>query len=50
MKKLNPNIKTNYEAAVETAKKIKTDMQIVPVKNIDDALNYLRNLSPKETK
>ncbi|SOB92305.1 PDZ domain-containing protein [Ureibacillus xyleni] len=48
MKKVNPHIQSNYEAAVETAKKIKTDMQIVPVKTIDDALNYLNKLSLKE--
>ena len=48
MLKVNPSVKSNYEAAVETAKKIKTDMKIVPVKTIDDALNYLEQLEPKE--
>lgn len=46
---LNPDIQSNYEAAVETAKKIDTDMEIVPVKTIDDALEYLDQLKPKET-
>ncbi|WP_246027564.1 SepM family pheromone-processing serine protease [Lysinibacillus antri] len=48
MKKANPNIRTNYEAAVETAKKINTDMKIVPVKTVDDAINYLNQLPPKD--
>lgn len=39
--------KTNYEEAVETAKKINTDMKIVPVRTIDDAIKYLKNLPPK---
>ncbi|RTQ95455.1 PDZ domain-containing protein [Lysinibacillus telephonicus] len=48
MLKVNPNVKSNYEAAVETAKKIGTNMEIVPVKTIDDALEYLEQLEPKE--
>ncbi|MBP1041395.1 PDZ domain-containing protein [Vagococcus sp. BWB3-3] len=32
---------TNYEEAVEAAKKIDTKMKIVPVKTVQDALNYL---------
>lgn len=47
MLELNPNIVSNYEAAVETAKEIGTDMKIVPVKTIDDALAYLEKLAPK---
>lgn len=47
MKKLNPTIKSNYEAAVQTAKEISTDMKIVPVKTVDDALNYLEQLQEK---
>jgi len=47
VKKLNPGIKTNYEVAVETAKKIDTKMKIVPVKTVDDALNYLKDLKQK---
>ncbi|WP_245989608.1 SepM family pheromone-processing serine protease [Ureibacillus thermophilus] len=48
VKKKNPEILSNYEAAVKTANKINTDMKIVPVKTIDDALNYLKNLPEKE--
>ncbi|WP_332647933.1 SepM family pheromone-processing serine protease [Lysinibacillus sp. 54212] len=47
MLKMNPNILSNYEAAVLTAKKIGTKMKIVPVKTIDDALDYLAQLQPK---
>lgn len=43
LKKINPNAKTNYEEALETVKKLKTDMTIVPVKTIEEAINYLRN-------
>ena len=43
----NPNIVSNYAAAVQTAKEIDSDMKIVPVKTIDDALNYLASLKPK---
>lgn len=38
---------SNYDLAVETAEKIGTEMEIVPVKSIDDALNYLEELPPK---
>lgn len=43
----NPGLKTNYAEAVEMAKKIGTKMKIVPVKSIDDALDYLEKLEPK---
>lgn len=43
----NPNLVSNYESAVKTAEKIGTKMKIVPVKTIDDALNYLQALEPK---
>ena len=45
--KQNPDFKSNYEAATETAKKIGTTMEIVPVKTIDDALDFLQQLQPK---
>ena len=45
--KQNPDFKSNYEAAIETAKKIGTTMEIVPVKTIDDALDFLQKLQPK---
>jgi len=41
-------ILTNYQEALETAKKIKTDMKIVPVDTFDEAINYLENLPPKK--
>lgn len=43
----NPGIRTNYEEAVEMAKKIGTKMKIVPVKTVDDALDYLASLEAK---
>lgn len=43
----NPNIISNYEAAAKTAKEIGTTMKIIPVKTIDDALNYLKDLQEK---
>jgi len=48
MLKISPNLKSNYQVAVETAKNINTDMKIVPVKTIDDALNYIKQLTPKK--
>ena len=48
MRQLNPALISNYEAAVETAKIIDTDMKIVPVKTIDDALEYIEQLKPKK--
>jgi len=38
---------SNYEAAVKTAKDIKTKMEIVPVNTFDDAIEYLQNLKEK---
>ncbi|WP_084244959.1 SepM family pheromone-processing serine protease [Planomicrobium okeanokoites] len=38
---------SNYEVAVDTAEKIGTDMEIVPVKTLQDALDYLEQLQPK---
>lgn len=40
----NPDLQSNYELAVETALDIDTDMQIIPVKNIKDAIDYLNEL------
>ena len=42
-----PDYVSNYEAAEKTAKEIGTTMKIVPVKTIDDALEYLEQLEPK---
>lgn len=47
IRKENPDIKTNYEEAVEAAKKINTEMKIVPVKTVQDALDYLKDLDEK---
>ena len=45
MKKINPKAKTNYETAVEAAKQLKTDMKIVPVTSLQDAITYLKTHS-----
>lgn len=47
MKKAEPGIKTNYEESKAAAEKIGTKMKIVPVKNVQDALNYLETLKEK---
>ena len=47
VKEKNPGILTNYEEAVKMAEKIGTKMKIVPVKTIDDALDYLAGLEEK---
>ncbi|MGX7418556.1 SepM family pheromone-processing serine protease [Carnobacterium gallinarum] len=41
IKKKYPELKTNYQEAQEAAKKIKTDMKIIPVKTFQDAIDYL---------
>lgn len=43
----NPDLTSNYEEALTSARKIGTKMKIVPVKTIDDALAYLDQLKPK---
>ena len=43
----NPGLKSNYEEALKSAKKIGTTMKIVPVKTIDDALAYLDTIRTK---
>lgn len=40
----NPEYKSNFEVAVETAEAIDSDMEIVPVKHINDAIEYLNSL------
>ncbi|MFS1664433.1 SepM family pheromone-processing serine protease [Streptococcus sp. zg-JUN1979] len=44
-KKANPKAVTNYEEAKQAAKEIGTDMTIVPVRSVEEAIAYL-----KETK
>ncbi|MFD1671185.1 SepM family pheromone-processing serine protease [Agrilactobacillus yilanensis] len=41
-KKQLPNYQNNYQIAKKAAKKIQTKMKIVPVKSLDDAINYLK--------
>ncbi|MFZ0578876.1 MAG: SepM family pheromone-processing serine protease [Psychrobacillus psychrotolerans] len=43
----NPDLTSNYEEALKSARKIGTKMKIVPVKTIDDALAYLDQLKAK---
>lgn len=44
VRKADPKIKSNYEEAVAAAKKLDTKMKIVPVKNVQDAINYLEEM------
>ena len=41
VKKEYPEIKTNYEEAKAAAKKLNSSMKIVPVKTVQEALDYL---------
>lgn len=43
-----PDLQSNYEEALEAAKELNTEMEIVPVKNVQDALTYLNNLPVKK--
>lgn len=45
-KKVAPSLKiqSNYDEAKAEAKKINSDMKIVPVKTVDDALDYLKTM------
>lgn len=43
-KEVDPSIKTNYQEALAAAEKLGTDMKIVPVSNVQDALDYLKTL------
>lgn len=47
MLKVAPDLKSNYQEAVAAGKKIKTNMKIVPVKTVQDALAYLATLEEK---
>ncbi len=42
----NPEFKSNYQEAKAALKKIKSDMKIVPVKTLQDALDYLEKMTP----
>lgn len=48
VREINPSILSNYEAALQTAEKIGTDMKIVPVKTVDDAIEYLKQMPQKD--
>lgn len=48
VKKKYPDILPNYQEALKQAKKIGTKMKIVPVKNVNDALEYLEKLPEKK--
>jgi PDZ domain-containing protein len=48
-KKKHPEIQSNYQEALKAAKDTKTDMKVVPVKTMDDALSYLQKLKPKKS-
>lgn len=41
MREANPDIQSNYEEAVETAEEIGTDMEIVPINQFQEAIDYL---------
>ncbi|MGC5327179.1 SepM family pheromone-processing serine protease [Brevibacillus sp. SYSU BS000544] len=43
------DVVSNYQEAVETAKRIGTKMIVVPVKTFDDAITYLTNLKAKQS-
>ena len=43
LKKKTQMRKTNYEEAVAAAKDLDTDMKIVPVTTVQEAIDYLRN-------
>lgn len=42
-RKAAPDYKPNYQVAQEAAKELGTDMTIVPVNNVQEAIDYLRN-------
>ncbi|MFC3928439.1 SepM family pheromone-processing serine protease [Streptococcus caprae] len=41
--KENPDAKTNYQEALEAAKELGTDMKIVPVTTVQEAIDYLKD-------
>lgn len=45
IKKKHPEIKTNYEEAKAAAKELNSSMKIVPVKTVQDALDYLEKMN-----
>lgn len=49
MLNLFPDLRSNYEAAVETAEAIDADLEVVPIQTFSDALEFLEELEPTET-
>lgn len=47
VKQANPELLSNYEEAVKTVEKLDLDIKVVPVKTIQDALDYLEKLPTK---
>lgn len=41
--------RSNYQEALDTARRIGTDMRVVPVKTVQDAIDYLTKLEPKSS-
>ncbi|MDR2464749.1 MAG: peptidase, partial [Streptococcaceae bacterium] len=48
IKEADPSVLSNYQEAVNTAKKLKTKMKIIPVKTVQDALKYLEDVKNKK--
>jgi len=44
-----PDANSNYEEALATAKRIKTNMKVVPIKTVGDAVTYLNGRKPKNS-
>jgi len=44
MRKVMPDIKTNYEEALAAAKAIGTKMKVIPIQTLQDAIDYLEQL------
>lgn len=47
VRKANPGIRSNYEEAKQAAEQYGTTMEIVPVRTVDDALQFLEAIDPK---
>lgn len=48
IRKIRPDIQSNYQAALATAQKINAEMEIIPVRTIYDAINFLEKVDHKE--
>ncbi|HIZ70570.1 MAG TPA: PDZ domain-containing protein [Candidatus Atopostipes pullistercoris] len=47
--KVYPKLQTNYQEALDAAEAIDTEMEIIPVKTISDALDFLEELNQETT-